>query len=242
MTIVIIDDNLSDIQYCKELLHKNFNTITILDCFSDAIEGLRFVNENYPDLLILDVKMPDLNGFDLLHRLKSTHTEVIFYTSHAEFSLDAYRHLALGFLLKPVNEAEFVSIVTKAIQRMEIGKKDDTTTDENHLSLQVQENKIIAIPTLGCTYFSQVTDIVRLESVDGYAKIHLVDGNIHVSSYGIKFFEKLLTEPLFFRVHKSHLINLGRVKKLFPDGTLVMDTGERIPVSRRKRAKLLEFF
>lgn len=242
MTIVIIDDNTSDIEYCKELLAKNFDDFNILECFNNPEAGLQYINEHRPELLILDMQMPGLTGLDLIKRLKSSNTEVLFYTSQAEFALEAYRHFALGFLLKPINEAEFVSIVSKAFQRLENGKKSNLSRNNNHLVGQAMENKKIAIPTLGCTYFSEIMDVVRLESVDSYAKIHLVDGNIHLSSYGIKFFEKFLTPPLFFRAHKSHLVNLKRVKKLFPDGTLVMDSGERIPVARRRRAELLELF
>lgn len=242
MNIVIIDDTVSDIEYCKELLVKNFNNFNILECFTNSIAGLKYVNERKPDLLILDMEMPKLNGLDLIKRLKSPSTEVLFYTSHADFALDAYRNFALGFLLKPINEAEFVGIVTKAFKRLESGKKSTTGKDNLRIELQALENKKVAIPTMGCTYFPKIMDIVRLESVDSYAKIHLADGNIHLSSYGIKHFEKTLTAPLFFRVHKSHLVNLKRVDKLFPDGTLIMDTGDRIPVARRRRAELLELF
>nr|WP_299174594.1 LytTR family DNA-binding domain-containing protein [uncultured Allomuricauda sp.] len=242
MTLAIIDDTVSDIEYCKELLAKNFDNFELLECFSDPIAGLDYVNEHKPDVLILDMEMPDLSGLDLIKQLKSPNTEVVFYTSHSDFALDAYRSFALGFLLKPINEAEFVGIITKAMQRMESSKKWPKEKDNLKIELQALENKKVAIPTMGCTYFPKIMDIVRLESVDSYAKIHLADGNIHLSSYGIKHFEKSLTAPLFFRVHKSHLVNLKRVDRFFPDGTLIMDTGDRIPVARRRRAELLELF
>ncbi|MEO9510982.1 MAG: LytTR family DNA-binding domain-containing protein [Flavobacteriaceae bacterium] len=242
MNIVIIDDTKSDIEYCKELLVKNFDNFNVLECFTNSVKGLEYVNEHNPDLLILDIKMPNLNGLDLIKGLKLPNIEVLFYTSHADFALDAYRNFALGFLLKPINEAEFVGVIAKALQRLKSGKKKAIGNDNLKIELQALENKKVAIPTMGCTYFPKIMDIVRLESVDSYAKIHLADGNIHLSSYGIKHFEKSLTSPLFFRVHKSHLINLKRVDRLFPDGTLIMDTGDRIPVARRRRAELLELF
>jgi len=241
-TIAIIDDKVSDIEYCKELFAKNFGDVEVLDCFTNPVTGLNYVNENRPDVLILDIEMPKLNGLNLIKRLKSPNTEVIFYTSHANFALDAYRTFALGFLLKPINEAEFVGIVRKALQRLGSKKMESTTRESLAIEFQALENKKVGIPTMGCTYFPKIMDIVRLESVDSYAKIHLADGNIHLSSYGIKHFEKTLRPPLFFRVHKSHLVNLKRVDKLFPDGTLVMGTGDRIPVARRRRAELLELF
>lgn len=242
ITVVIIDDAISDIEYCTELLTKNFDNLKILDGFTNPINGLDYVNSHKPDVLILDIEMPTLSGLNLIKRLKSPNTEVIFHTSHASFALEAYRTFALGFLLKPINEAEFVGIVTKALQRLGNGKRNHVGRESLTIELQALENKKVGIPTMGCTYFPKIMDIVRLESVDSYAKIHLADGNIHLSSYGIKHFEKSLRPPLFFRVHKSHLVNLKRVEKLFPDGTLVMGTGDRIPVARRRRAELIELF
>ncbi|WP_411032327.1 LytR/AlgR family response regulator transcription factor [Spongiimicrobium sp. 3-5] len=241
MTIVLIDDDISDIEYCKELLSKNFDGFDTLEYFTDPLKGLEYLNEHKPDLLIVDVEMPNLSGLNLLKDLKSPNTEVVFCTSHDKFAIDAYRHFALGFLLKPYNETEFIAIITKALHRLGSSKKEPVN-NKLLLDTLALENKKIAIPTLGCTYFSKIMDIVRLESVDSYAKIHLTDGNIHISSYGIKFFENSLTPPLFFRVHKSHLVNVKKITKFFPDGTLVLDTGERIPVARRRRAGLLELF
>ncbi len=241
MTIVIIDDDISDIEYCKKSLSKNFDCFDTPQCFTDPLEGLEYLNEHNPDLLIVDVEMPNLTGLDLLKRLKSPNTEVVFSTAHDKFAIEAYRNFALGFLLKPYGQAEFIAIITKALQRLTSGKTRNTTS-KLLLDMLALENKKIAIPTLGCTYFSNISDIIRLESVEGYAKIYLQDGNIHLSSYGIKFFENSLTMPLFFRAHKSHLVNLNKIKKFFPDGTLILDTGERIPVARRRRTSLMELF
>lgn len=241
MNVVLIDDDLSEINYCRELFVKNFAHLGALQCFSNSTEGLHYLNETRPDLLIVDVEMPNLNGLELLKRLKSPNTEIVFCTAHDKFAIEAYRNFALGFLLKPYNEADFIAVVSKAIQRLKATVKD-TVQNERQLEALELENKKIPIPTLGCTYFSSILDIIRLESVDSYAKIHLTDGSIHMSSYGIKFFEKILTMPLFFRTHKSHLVNLKKVSKLFTDGTLVLETGDRIPVARRRRPDLMAIF
>ena len=97
MTIVIIDDSLSDIEYCKELLVKNFNNFDKLECFNDPHEGLKYLNEHRPELLIVDMEMPELSGLELLKGLKSPKTEILFHTAHASFAIDAYRNFALGF-------------------------------------------------------------------------------------------------------------------------------------------------
>jgi len=241
MTIVLIDDDISDIEYCKKSLSANFDCFETPKWFTNPVEGLDYLNEHKPDLLIVDVEMPEMTGLDLLKRLRSPNTEVIFSTAHDKFAIEAYRNFALGFLLKPYSQAEFIAVISKAVQRLTSGKREKVNS-QLLLELLTLENKKIAIPTLGCTYFSNISDVIRLESVDGYAKIYLEDGNIHLSSYGIRHFENSLTPPLFFRAHKSHLINIKKIKKFFPDGTLILESGERIPVARRRRTSLLELF
>ncbi|MEO1013252.1 MAG: LytTR family DNA-binding domain-containing protein [Bacteroidota bacterium] len=238
MNIALIDDDISEIEYCKELFQKNFPQYGTLECFNDSLEGLGYLNEIRPDLLIVDMEMPKLNGLDLIKELRSPNTEFVFCTAHDQFAIEAYRNFALGFLLKPYTEADFIAVLSKAFQRLNTTTKELVSNEHKIETLEV-EHKKIPIPTLGCTYFSRMMDIIRLESVDSYAKIHLSDGSIHMSSYGIKFFERILTLPLFFRTHKSHLVNLKKVSKLFTDGTLVLETGDRIPVSRRKRSDLM---
>jgi len=242
MNLVIIDDDLSDIEYFESLLNKNFNNFESIKGFNHPLEGLAYVNKEHPDLLILDMEMLEINGLDLLNRVKSPKTEIIFCTSHAEFAMEAYKNLVLGFLLKPYSESSFIAIISKAMQRLKNSKINTTSKNNANVTNSNLESQFIIVPTLGCTYFIKVVDIVRLESIDSYAKIYLVDGNCHISSYGIKYFESNLNFPIFFRAHKSHLINLTKVSKLFADGTLVLENDERIPVARRRRAKLLELF
>ena len=241
MKLLIIDDSQSDIDYFKSLLTKNFNDFETVESFNNPLDGIAYINEMHPDLLVLDMEMPEISGLELLERIKSPETEIIFCTSHDEFAMDAFKHLALGFLLKPYNESSFIAIISKAIQRLK-GVKTDTDSTKPATIASSFEEQVITVPTLGCTYFLKLSDIVRLESVESYAKIYLNDGTFHISSHGIKYFEANLVSPVFFRVHKSHLVNLTKVDKLFTDGTLVLDNGEHVPVARRRRTELLNLF
>ena len=136
MNVVLIDDDVSEIGYCKELFLKNFGHLGTLKCFSDSLEGLQFLNETRPDLLIVDVEMPNLNGLELLKRLRSPNTEIVFCTAHDKFAIEAYRNFALGFLLKPYNEADFIAIVSKAIQRLKATAREITTHEKQMEALK----------------------------------------------------------------------------------------------------------
>lgn len=242
MEIVLIDDNEKDIEIVNRNLLKFFkNSFKKISSFSDAKEGLEYINHNSPEIVILDIEMPNLGGFDLLKKAKAeaTATEFIFYSSHGEFALEAFKNLAIGFLLKPIAEKDFIYVLTKVINLIYKPKID---LPDKHYNLDYV-SQIIPISTLGCTYLTKTRDIVRVESENNYSKIYLISGELYISSNGIAYYENTLKDnPYFFRTHKSHLVNLFWAEKYYPDGTLVMNTGDRIPVARRRKLDLLKGF
>ncbi|MCO6175391.1 LytTR family DNA-binding domain-containing protein [Flavobacterium sp. NRK F10] len=236
MKIVIIDDNTIDLNKMKFRIEKYFPNINILGKFSDPRVGLEFIQKTPPDLLILDIEMPNMDGIKLLESLEFKSFETIFCTSHDKYALEAFKFFAIGFLYKPFSESEFIATMTTALSRMHSNFQKFSNKPPVHSLKQ------IAIPTQGCTYFTHFSDIIRIETINNYAKIYLVDGNMHLSSYGMRFYDEKLPEPDFFRPHKSHLVNVNYISKYFTDGTLVMKNGDKIPVARRRRNQLLDIF
>ncbi|MDC8003368.1 LytTR family DNA-binding domain-containing protein [Aureisphaera galaxeae] len=244
MHVVIIDDNPDELEYNYQLLKKNFDSIVSeIFTFNIPEEGLEFINENEPDLLILDVEMPTMMGLDLIRRITSYRTRVVFCTAHEKYALDAFKSFAFGFLHKPYDESVFVTVVSKALNRIAKELHEDEMFEANPTGITNVEDVIVSIPTQGCTYFSKISEIVRVESVNNYAKVYLRSGEMYISAYGMRYFDKLLVaHPNFFRVHKSHIVNFSMAKKFFPDGTLIMFDGTHIPVARRRRTEMLKLF
>lgn len=240
--VALVDDNVNDLEALKYLLEKNFSNIfSSIVCFEDAASGLAHINATQPELAILDVEMPELDGVSLAGKIRSPQTEIVFYTSYPKYALDAYSNFALGFILKPIEEPTVVSVISKVLSIIR-NKKNTVTQKKEHTAIIPD---IISIPAQGCQFIVKVTDIIRIESANNYSKIYLNNGMFHICSYGIGHFEaQLKSYPFFQRIHKSHLVNFHWAAKYFSDGTLEMSSGTNIPVSRRKRteiAKLLTY-
>ncbi|RNC85059.1 MAG: DNA-binding response regulator [Winogradskyella sp.] len=240
MNIVAIDDNPNDLSLVNSMLIKNFGSfIEQVFLFEDPVKAIDLCSTTTINLIILDIEMAGLSGLEFLEKLTPNNAEVIFSTSHQKFALDAFKNHALGFLLKPYSESEFVVTVTKAINFIS-NKKQSLSSNMTTEKLLAD---LIIIRTQGCTFISKIHEILRIESVNNYAKIYMTDGSLHLSSYGIGHYASLLKgHQEFYRVHKAHIINLLKVRKYFSDGTIVLENGDHIPVARRRRFDLIKLF
>ena len=228
-SIAVVDDNINDLDKARSLLEKNFETKRT--CFySNPQDALK--DADYPsfDLVILDINMPQLNGFEFLNETQNFNVEVVFCTSEEGYALEAYKQYALGYLLKPYSEADFITVISKAFKRM------SPNTNKNRFT-----SEFISVATKSCIYVLPVQDIIRIQSINNYVKFFVNDGNVHLSSRIMKYYLKSLDKHRFIRVHKSHLINVDFILKYYSDGTLVLKNGDRIPVARRRRDELLDY-
>ena len=231
-TICVLDDNQNDLDKIKSLLKNNFEYKQAL-FFTDPEVALNELDSSQVDLFILDINMPGLDGFEFLDKVKNHESEVVFSTAEDRFALRAYENFALGYLLKPYSESEFITVISKALKRI----RDKT----GHMSSNPSE--IISIPTQGCLYVVPKNDVIRVERIGSYVKFFVSDGNVHLSSRGIKhYMDSASLDPNHFVVvHKSHVVNINHVQKYYTDGTLVLKNGDRVPVARRRREVLLSY-
>lgn len=230
--IAVIDDTQEDLEYIASLLESSFSDISPV-FYNDPEKAIHELNWSKIDLLILDINMPNINGFDLLERIKKYSFEVIFSTAEEQYALKSYSYFALGYLLKPYTEYDFIAFISKALYR--IKHRQNTVVNS-------QVSKVIPIATTECVFMISIDEIVRVESVNNYAKFHLTDGNAHLSSHGLTYYKNAFDSPTFFRVHKSHVVNTSFVEKYYLDGTLVLKNTDRVPVSRRRREAFLSHF
>ncbi len=215
---------------------------------SGVQEGLKALEQLQPDLVFLDVEMPDGTGFDLLGALEKTTFDIIFTTSHGEYALKAIKHSALDFLLKPIDAEELRMAVQKAEQKKQHSQQSMQleVLFQNLRQANNPDNKI-GLPVQNGLVFIKVNDIIRCQADGGnYASYHLVNGNRLSVTRSLKETEALLSGYTFMRVHDSHLINLKHIKQYIKGegGTVVMSDDSEVAVSRYKkeefRSKLKE--
>ena len=236
---ILIDDEKRALDGLSLKLKKHFPTVNILAEYMNPKEAVDGINQLLPDLVFIDITMPQMSGFDVLAAIDDPSFEVIFVTAYSDYAIEAIRHAAIGYLVKPLDEDELVDVVNQAV----INIKSKQSIDKNmlllsHLLTQNQSGRI-AIPMQKGIRFLNVKDIIRFSGMDGYTQICCVDNAPMLSSYSIGKFAGMVKNQGFFSCHKSHLINLKYVVGILNNGMLEMVDGE-IPYSKVKKKELLE--
>jgi two-component system LytT family response regulator len=206
---------------------------------AESVDDAVIAIEQYqPDLVFLDIQMPNKSGFELFKEMKSINFEVIFTMAHSEFAMEAIKRSALDYLLKPINYIDLLS----AVSRFENKSKKESQQKQFNVLLENIDtgdvaHKKMAISTDTGIEFVKYNAIIYLEAQNNYTRINMVDGTSILASKTLKSFEELLPVELFFRIHKSYLINMNFVKRFFKidDFLVELTTGEKLPLSYRKK-------
>lgn len=244
---LIVDDVVNSQNVLLQILVHHCPQVKVCGVASSVLEAQRLIIEQQPDLVLLDVEMPPNNGFELLEQFPNPTFEIIFTTAHDQYALRAIKFCALDYLLKPIDIQELKLAIEKTVKQFENrnkypkGNQNFSHLLENIKSPNHQKNKI-ALPTLDGLVFIKVNTILRCEADGSYTKIYLTTKKTITATRKIKEFEQLLTEHNFFRVHRSHLINLNHIEKYYKGtgGYVVLSDGSSVDVARRKKEEFLE--
>lgn len=209
---------------------------------NDAREAAPLIHELEPDLVFLDIRMPYLNGFDVLEQIRFRRFKVIFTTAFSEYTLQAIRFSAFDYLLKPVDPRELMASVQRYQNSLEelVFQPEQLRNVLNNLNADSPEQFRLAIPTKEGVHFFQPAEIIRLEALGSYTQIHLTGGKRFMASKGLGEYAELLEEYGFIRSHKSHMVNRLFISFLDHDGFLVLRDNSKIEVSRRRKEDVLK--
>jgi two-component system, LytTR family, response regulator len=239
ITTVIIDDEQGPANTLRMLLPELPIPATCLGVAHTVLDGIKLIREKRPQVVFLDIDMPFHNGFDLLSHFESRDFVVVFVTAHEEYTLRAIKHNAFDYLLKPVDPDEMETCMEKVQKHFD--NANELKEAGETLSKQQETTRQLAIPIRDGVVFLKQEDIVRVEGEGSYSVFYTSGNQKYVSSKHLKEFEHLLPESLFFRIHKSYLINITTVRKyLKTEGHYVeMEDGSVLEVARRRKDDLL---
>jgi len=244
ISALIIDDEKHCSDNLKWQLDKYCPEVEVKAVCENAREGLEQIKAYHPELIFLDVEMPDKSGFDMLESLPEIQFHIIFTTAFNQYALRAIKFGALDYLLKPIDKDELRIAVDKFINNKQQISLHQLTALLSHArrndDLSFQK---IAFPTLHSFELVQLNDILACESSSNYTNVRLTNGKTLLVSRTLKEIEELLNMNPFFRVHHSWLVNLRyAIRYVKGDGGyLVLNNDMIIPVSRNKRDDLLKF-
>jgi DNA-binding LytR/AlgR family response regulator len=229
MNCIIIDDEAT-----ARLIISNFcekvNSINVLEEFPNAIQAIKYLNQNDVDLIFLDIHMPDFTGFDFIQTLKNP-PKIILTTSDSKFAIEAFEYECIvDYLVKPITQERF----NKAIQKTQniqavIEKKGAETNNEEVKDLYVNiDRRLIKI---------NIPSIYLIEAKGDYIYVKTEDQNYTVHST-LKKIEDKLSGDLFLKVHRSYIINLKKIIDIEDNSVLIKK--DVVPVSRSNRPELMK--
>ena len=243
MNVLIIDDEKDSREIISSYITQYFSEIKIVGEADSVVSGLELILTSEFDLLFLDIQLKNETSFKLLEKLNDISFDIIFITAHDEYAIQAIKHHAMDYLLKPLDRNEFVNSVNKY-------KKSNTKKDQSKIislieSFQRQSNsKQIKLPTLTGFKIVSMEDILYLESDSNYTYIYFKNGNRELISKTLKEFQNELPEHLFCRIHNSQIINLDSVKEYIKGrgGQIVLSNNKVLNVSQAKKNNFLRYW
>lgn len=236
---IIIDDEQEGRNTIFNILNNFCENITIVAQAENVAEGVNMMNTQKPDVVFLDIQMPDGTGFDLLEKIEKVEFQVIFVTAYDQYALKAIKFSALDYILKPVDPQLLIDAVGK-IKKPE----NDIQTISNKINTLLRNKngfERITLPTFEGFRFINLKDIIRCESDNNYTQFYLNSGEKILVTKTLKEYDDNLSDLDFVRVHQSHLVNTKFVDRYIKGdgGTIIMADGAEVEVSRRRKEEFL---
>lgn len=239
---VIIDDETDGRNIIAHLANRFFPEIQLAGQAKNVAQGLALINATEPDLIFLDIEMPDGNAFDLLSACGDLRAQVILVTAYSHYAIKAIRASILDYLLKPITKDEFETAVGKALTKIRehlvLAPDALMATLCKHLTLRK-----VRIPTLSGFTLIDVDDIVRCEASGSYTSIFFSDHKSVLACRKLGEYEAELKQYGFIRIHHKHLININQIieynKGDKGGGYITLKGRETFEVSARKKTELL---
>jgi two-component system LytT family response regulator len=241
MKVVIIDDEPLARSIVKEYLQKHPELELVQEC-NDGFEGVKAIQQHQPNLIILDIQMPKINGFEMLELVEQP-PAVIFATAFDDYAIKAFEAHAIDYLLKPFNQERFDKAIAKWNEK-NTGSNEKSTQEllETASQSPVQSNRIV-VKNGSKIKIIPVHDVQYLEAADDYVKVHTGEGYF-LKNKTMSHFEQVLDKQQFVRSHRSYIINVSQITRIDPyekdNHIAILRSGIKVPVSRSGYGRLRE--
>lgn len=241
MKIAVLDDEIHAGQTLKIQLIRLGRPEGDISVYSRVSEALKAIPSLRPDVLFLDIEMPELNGFQFLEELKMNNLNVIFTTAYDQFALKAFRVNAMDYLLKPIDDeslAESLRRISETVQ----GNLENVRAAFETIAYENTKNEKLALPSVHGMDFIRKEGIIFCQSESNYTRIFMENNQKILVAKTLKEIESLLKGGPFFRVHHSYLVNLNRILRYVKSngGSLLMENEMEVKISRQRKDEVLK--
>lgn len=244
ITCIIIDDE-EDSRDALELILKRYfpDRAKVLDKAGSLKEGVFSINEHKPDIVFLDIEMQDDNGFNLFKYFQEIDFSVIFVTAYKEYAIKAVKVAALDYLLKPISVNDLKSALDLYEQKKNKGIKSESLQSlTGLLNPGTFVNEKVALPTFTGYHVEKISSIIYCEADQNYTNVFTTDNGELLISKPLNSIQNLLPDSIFFRIHKSFLINLNYVRSFnrLEGLYVILENGKKLDVAFRRKDDFLK--
>ncbi len=247
-TLVVDDEPLAR-DRIKDLLEEE-SEFDLVGESCNGFEAVKHISEKQPDLVFLDVQMPEMDGFEVLDTINSEDMpHIIFITAYDQYALRAFEVHALDYLLKPFDQKRFRKSILRAKEQIDQSNSATITDRFHELIQELKPNQRymerLVIKSEGRIFFVKTDEISWIEAAGNYVTVH-VNGEEHLIRDTMNSMERKLNPEKFMRIHRSRIVNIEHVKEIQPfyngENLIILNNGTELTLSRKYREKLKEFF
>lgn len=241
LNAILVEDEKLSRDILSNYLQKYCPNINLVGQAENIKEGLKLIENNNLDLVFLDVEMPYGNAFDLLDQVKNRSFETVFVTAYNNYAIDALNAHASYYLMKPIEIDELI----KAVNYVEsIMLKENALQEKILVPITTGVQGKITIPQQDGFEILETKDIMFCKADDNYTEIYLNTNKKKVVSKTLKYFDEILADSGFARIHKSYLVNVNEITKYVKGkgGSVILSNGKELSVSASRKADLLAYF
>jgi two-component system, LytTR family, response regulator len=238
---IVVDDEESARDVLSNLLARFCPEVELLEKCSNVESAVAAINEHQPDVVFLDIEMPNYAGYEIVRFFDEVRFEIIFVTAYDSYALRAFEISAVDYLLKPVDIERLIQAVSKVQQTVDFKSMAERYSLLGK-ALQANELKSIVVAERGYQEIIQISDVAAIEAQESYSYIHTISGKKYTASKHLKHFERILEgQSAFLRVHKSWIINKTMVVNYSKtELTINMETGISAKLSKYKKVEFEE--
>lgn len=241
LSAIIVDDEARSRRILQQFIEEYCPNVKVVDTAEDVLSGVKAINDHQPDVVFLDIEMPNYSGFKLIELFENPDFEIVFTTAYERYAIQAFKVSAIGYLLKPIDIEELIAVVEKveALRKMSNLKERVSTLK---LNLSNGKTHRLILPAQNGLLYLNLNEINYIESEGRYTKIHLIDGNVMTCTSSLKECENIFEGAPFIRIHRSCIIHLAYIKKYSKgrDSFVVMENDARLDVGKNFKDGLSE--
>lgn len=236
---ILVEDDFHNLALLEEMLIPYKKNVAVIAKAQTLKEAVKLIRELNPNLIFLDVHLPDGDGFEVLNRTSEYGYEVIFTTAFSEYSLKAFDFAATHYLLKPIGEDALDEAITRCIRKAE--KRQNQEQSQLLAGLLNKQIKKIMVPSHTELFFVDLSNVLYMEADRSYTKFYLLDKTTVLSSKPIGVYEKQLKDSFFSRIHDKYLVNLEHVVRYIKGrgGEVVLVNKQHLYVSTRRKTQFI---